>query len=148
MAKQIATWNPFRDITSLRDEMDRLFDSMLGRYPVERPEPFWSPAIDVEENKDNIIVRAELPGMKKDDIKVGITGDQLTISGERRHEAEEKGKTFHRIERCYGRFQRSLILPADIQADKAKASYKDGILELTLPKSEKAKVREITIQTE
>ena len=148
MAKQIATWNPFRDITSLRDDMDRLFDSMLGRYPTERPEAFWAPALDIEETKESLVVRAELPGMKKDDIKIGITGDQLSISGERRHEAEEKGKTFHRIERCFGRFQRTLILPADIQADKVKASYKDGILELTLPKSEKAKAREITIQAD
>lgn len=148
MAKQLVRWDPFREIASLRDDMERLFDSMVGRYPSERLEPTWSPALDIEETESSVIVRAELPGMKKDDIKVSVTGDQLTISGERRHEAEEKGKTFHRIERAFGKFQRSLILPADIQTDKVKASYKDGILELNMPKSEKAKSREITIQTE
>ncbi len=147
MAKQLVRWDPFREIASLRDEMDRLFDSMVGRYAPDRLETFWSPALDIEETDSAIIVRAELPGMKKEDIKVSITGDQLTISGERRHEAEEKGRTFHRIERAYGKFQRSLILPADIQADKVKASYKDGVLELNMPKSEKAKSREITIES-
>jgi len=148
MPKQITRWNPFRDITSLRDDMDRLFDSMVGRYPGESVEALWTPVLDVEETEGALVVRTELPGMKKDEIKVALTGDQLTISGERRHEAEQKGKTFHRIERAYGKFQRSLILPVDIQTDKVKASYKDGILELTLPKSEKAKAREITIQAE
>jgi len=133
---------------SLRDDMDRLFDSVLGRHPSERSEMVWAPVLDVEETKESFVVRAELPGMKKEDIRISLVNDQLTISGERRHEAEEKGKTFHRIERAYGRFQRSLILPSDIQTDKAKAAYKDGVLELMLPKSEKAKAREIAIQTE
>ena len=83
--------------------------------------------------------------MKKEDIKISVSGDELCISGERKHEAEDKGKTFHRIERAYGKFQRSLVLPADVQGDKAKAAYKDGVLELTLPKSEKAKSHEIAI---
>ncbi|UCG44018.1 MAG: Hsp20/alpha crystallin family protein [candidate division WOR-3 bacterium] len=144
MARHIIRWDPMREMTSLRDDMDRLFDSMIGRYPTERT-AIWAPALDVEETKEAVIVRTELPGMKKEDIKISVSGDELCISGERKHEAEDKGKTFHRIERAYGTFQRSLVLPADVQGDKAKAAYKDGVLELTLPKSEKAKSHEIAI---
>jgi HSP20 family protein len=144
MARHLIRWDPLRDMTSIRDDMDRLFDSMIGRYPTERT-TIWAPALDVEETKEAVIVRTELPGTKKEDIKISVSGDELCISGERRHEAEDKGKTFHRIERAYGKFQRSLVLPADVQGDKAKAAYKDGVLELTLPKSEKAKSHEIAI---
>jgi HSP20 family protein len=144
VARHLIRWDPMREVTSLRDDMDRLFDSMIGRYPAEHT-AIWAPALDVEETKDAVIVRTELPGMKKEEIKISVSGDELCISGERRHEAEEKGKTFHRIERAYGKFQRSLVLPADVQGDKAKAAYTDGVLELTLPKSEKAKSHEIAI---
>ncbi len=141
-------WDPFREIDSLRGDMERLFDSMLGRYPHERVEGLWAPPVDVEETENAILVRAELPGMKKKDIKISLSGDTLCISGERKHKSEEKGRTFHRIEQVYGKFQRSLLLPADVVADKAKASYKNGILELSLPKSEQAKAREIAIETD
>lgn len=145
MPKDITKWDPFREFSTLRSEMERVFDSMLGRYPRDRVEGLWAPLVDVEETKDNIIARIELPGMKKEDIKVTLMNNILTISGERKHEAEEKGKTYYRIERAYGRFQRTIELPADVMSDKAKASYKDGILELVVPKSEKAKEKEIAI---
>jgi HSP20 family protein len=145
MAKHLVRWDPFREMSSLRDDMERLFDSVYGRYPRERSEISWAPPLDIEETKDAITVRAELPGMKKEDIKIAISGDTLSISGVRKHEAEEKGKTFHRIERSYGRFMRTLVLPADVQGDKVKATYENGILELSMPKSEAAKVREISI---
>jgi HSP20 family protein len=145
MPKDITKWDPFREFSTLRNEMERVFDSMLGRYPRERVEGLWAPLVDVEETKDNIIARIELPGMKKEDIKVTLMNNILTISGERKHEAEEKGKTYYRIERAYGRFQRTIELPTDVMSDKAKASYKDGILELVVPKSEKAKEKEIAI---
>ena len=144
MARHLIRWDPMREVNSLRDDMDRLFDSMIGRYPTEHA-AVWAPALDVEETKEAVIVRTELPGMKKEDIKISVSGDELCISGERKHEAEDKGKTFHRIERAYGKFQRALVLPADVQGDKAKAAYKDGVLELTLPKSEKAKSHEIAV---
>lgn len=145
MPKDITKWDPFREFSTLRSEMERVFDSMLGRYPRERIEGLWAPLVDVEETKDNIIARIELPGMRKEDIKVTLMNNMLTISGERKHEAEEKGKTYYRIERAYGRFQRTIELPTDVMSDKAKASYKDGILELIVPKSEKAKEKEIAI---
>ena len=146
MPKEITKWDPFRDVFSLRTEMDRFFETMLGRYPRERGEGLWAPLVDVEETKDNVIARIELPGLKKEDIKVTIKNNMLTISGERKHETEEKGKTYYRIERAYGQFQRTIELPTDVLADKAKATYKDGILELVIPKSEKAKEKEIAIE--
>ena len=146
MPKDITKWDPFRDVFSIRTEMDRLFDTMLGRYPRERVEGLWAPLVDVEETNDNVIARIELPGMKKEDIKVTLINTRLTISGERKHETEEKDKTYYRIERAYGQFQRTIELPAEVLADKAKATYKDGILELVIPKSEKAKEKEIAIE--
>ncbi len=145
MARNLVRWDPWREMTSLREDMDRLFDSMSGRYPRER-EMVWAPPLDIEETKDAVVVRTELPGMKKEDIKISIHGDQLCVSGERRHEAENKDRTFHRIERAFGKFQRTLVLPVDVAGDKAKAKFTDGVLELTLPKSEKAKAHEIAIE--
>ncbi|MEO0108562.1 MAG: Hsp20/alpha crystallin family protein [candidate division WOR-3 bacterium] len=148
MSKTPAIFEPFRDIFSLREDMERIFDSMLGRFPAERHDYIWSPLMDVEETADALIVRAELPGMKKDEIKISVTGDKLTISGERKREVETKNKSYHRIERAYGRFARAINLPVDVEADKTTATYKAGILELILPKSAKAKAREIEIKTE
>jgi len=147
MAKHLVRWDPFREMNSLRDDMERLFDSAYGRYPRERSEISWAPPLDIEETKDAITVRAEIPGMKKEEIRIAISGDTLSISGERKHRAEEKGRTFHRIERSYGCFMRTLVLPSDVQGDKVKATYTDGILELNMPKSETAKVREISIDS-
>lgn len=146
MPKDITKWDPFREFAALRTEMERLFDSMLGRYPRERVEGLWAPLVDVEETKDNVVVRVELPGMKKDDIKVTLMNNVLTVSGERKHASEEKGRTYYRIERSYGKFQRTLELPSEVVADKAKATYKDGILEMVIPKTEKAKEKEIAIE--
>ncbi len=143
----ITRWDPLRDITNLRDEIDRLFDSFFGRTPamVER-EMMWYPAINLEETEDKFIVKAELPGMSKEDIKVQVTEDGILISGERKFEKEEKGKTYHRVEMAYGKFQRAIAFPAPVEPDKAKASYKDGILVIEVPKSEKAKPKEIEIE--
>ncbi|MCX7732967.1 MAG: Hsp20/alpha crystallin family protein [candidate division WOR-3 bacterium] len=148
MAKHLTTWDPFREMVSLRDELDRLFDSVFGRLPRERGETYWAPPLDIEETEDAIVVRAELPGMNKEDIKVSLSGDTLTISGERKFESEKKNRTYYRQERIYGKFQRTVTLPAEVEGDKAKASYKAGVLELVLPKSEKSKAKEITIVAE
>jgi HSP20 family protein len=144
MARKLVRFEPLRDAMSLRDEMDRLFDAVAGR--TER-EPNWAPPMDIEETKESVVVRAEVPGMKKDDIKISLSGDVLSICGERKWESEQEDKTWHRIERAYGKFQRSLVLPSDVEGDKAKASYQDGILQLTLPKSDRAKSREISIDS-
>jgi len=140
-------WDPFRDVSTMREDMERLFDSMLSRYPRERVQAVWAPSIDVEETNDAMIIRVELPGMKREDIKVTVAEDTVTISGERKYENDRKDRTFHRVERAYGSFQRAIALPVSVQGDKAEASYRAGVLELTLPKAERVKAREITIES-
>ena len=139
-------WDPFREVGSIRDEIDRVLDSFLNRLPIRkgREEP-WLPLIDLEESKDKLLVRAELPGMKKEDIKISISGDTLTLQGKRDLKKEEKDKTYHRIERSYGRFERAIPLPAEVEPDKIKATYDEGVLHISLPKSEKIKPKEISI---
>ncbi len=147
MARNLMTWDPFREVSTMREDMERLFDSMLGRFPREREQAIWAPAVDVEETNEAMIIRAELPGMKREDIKVKVAEDMVTISGERKYETEKKERTFHRVERAYGSFQRTIVLPISVQGDKAVASYKTGLLELVLPKAERVKAREITVES-
>jgi len=123
-------------VASLQDEIDRLFESPLRA---------WAPALDVREDADNFTIRAELPGLKRDDINVSLQDGALVISGERTVEKLEEGVTLHRQERYYGKFQRALKLPTPVAADKIKANYKDGVLTVTLPKAEEAKPKQIDI---
>lgn len=149
MAREMMRWDPITEAENLHTAMDRLFDRMTGRstwYPRTWSETEWVPAMDVEETDANLIVRAELPGMKRDDIKISGSGDSLCISGERRFDEQEKKKNYSRVERAYGKFQRCLTLPSDVDWDKTKAVYRDGVLELTLPKAASAQVRQIPIQ--
>ncbi len=120
--------------------------SVFRHTPRERVEGFWLPTLDIEEDKDNFTVKVELPGMKKEEIKLSLSGETLTISGERKHESEEKNKTYYRLERAYGRFQRTVSLPAEVDANRTRATYRDGILTLTMPKSARAKAKEIAIE--
>lgn len=143
--KQITRWEPFRNFLSLRDNFDGFFENFFGRIPTERQD-FWLPTVDIVENNGNIEVKVELPGMNKDDIKVTIKNNMLRLSGERKQEEETKKKTFHRIERYFGKFCRTIQLPADIDADKIKAQYKDGVLNITLPKPESMKPKEIEVE--
>jgi HSP20 family protein len=151
----ITRWRPFRDFLTIQDEMNRLFDDFFGRSagsigPATRTEweEAWSPSVDVSETKDNVIVNAEIPGMSKEDVKVTVQDNILTLSGEKKQEKEEKNGSYHRIERSYGSFRRSFTLPTFVQADKVKAAYKDGILKITLPKTEEVKSKEIPISIE
>jgi len=143
--KYMSRWEPFRDMLSLRADMDRLFSSLFGGASEGR-EGFWSPVVDIEEDNENIMVKAEIPGMKKEDIQVSVQGNMLNITGERKQESETKNKTFHRVERAYGRFSRMITLPTDVDSDKVKASYKDGILNITLPKPESIKPKNIDVE--
>ncbi len=134
-----AQWsmNPFAGMRRLSDEMERIFEGIRGA----RPRPWhdfefdgaWLPDIEVFEKKKNLVVRADVPGMSKDDITVTIGDDTLTIEGERKLDEEEKAEGYYRSERTYGRFHRCLALPAGVDADKATASFKDGVLEVTMP---------------
>ncbi|NLI99156.1 Hsp20/alpha crystallin family protein [bacterium] len=143
---KIKRYEPFWGIDTFRRDMERLFDSFFGRWGAEDFPATWAPLVDIEETKESLIVRVEVPGMNKEDIKIQAVGDNLVISGERRSQAEDKDRHFHRIERSYGMFQRVLTLPTEVEHDKAKASYENGVLEITFPKSEKAKTKEIAIE--
>ncbi len=143
----ITKWEPFKDMVSLRDEIDNLFNDFFSKTPEERMDPhdIWYPALDIEESNDKIKVIAEVPGMKKEEIKLTASEGQLIIQGERKFEKEEKDKTYHRIERSYGKFRRTIPIPKDLEVDKVKATYEQGILKVDIPKSKKTKPKEIDI---
>jgi HSP20 family protein len=146
MANQpIKKWEPFKELVTLRDDMDRFFNSFFGRSLGDNYEGVWAPVVDIEEDKDTFIVKAELPGMKKEDIKISVRGNILSLVGERKYGSEEKNKTYHRIERAYGKFVRTITLPTEVESDKVKAAYQDGILTITLPKPETMKPKEVEI---
>ena len=144
-------WDPFEEMVDMRDRISRLFDEYFGQFPATREEPLgrtWVPAVDIYEEKDNIIIKAELPGMKKDDLSIEVKDNVLTLSGERKHEEETKKENFHRIERSYGKFSRSFTLPDSVKVDKVKANYKDGVLEISLPKATEARAKAIPIKVD
>jgi len=130
---------------SLQDEINRMFEEFNGRSFEGEDRARLVPAADISENKDNFVVTAELPGIRKEDIKVTVQNNMFTISGEKKRDVEDKGDTWHRVERSYGIFARSFELPAMIDANKIKADFKDGVLTIELPKAEDAKPKEIMI---
>lgn len=144
----IVRWSPFRELVSLQQEMNRLFDDLMTRRPDGTAENvMWIPAVDVSERADALTVKVEVPGVQKEDIKISVANNVLTIKGEKRMEKETDEESFHRVERVYGTFLRSLELPTSVAADKVKANYSDGVLIITLPKSEEVKPKEIAIET-
>ena len=142
-------WRGRSEVDRFRGEIDRLFDDFFTGSPFGRLSDGkgWMPAIDVSETEKYIVVHAELPGMNAKDIDISLIGRVLTIKGERKQEKEEKDKSYHRVERRYGFFSRSLELPADVDSKKAKSKFKDGVLELNLPKSKEQSVRKIEVKT-
>jgi HSP20 family protein len=142
----LTAWPSVGRLADLRDEIDRLFDSPLNGFgSVFQSLGDWSPALDIHEDKENFIVKAELPGIKKEDVAVSYQDGCLTISGERKAEAKSEETEVYHTERFFGRFQRTVALPAAVAADKVKAAYKDGVLTVTLPKTEEAKPKQIDI---
>ena len=142
----LAPWPSFGRLSDLRDEMDRLFDSPLNELTrTSQVLSGWTPPLDVFEEKDNFVVKAELPGMKKEDIEVSFHDGSLSLSGERQSETQHEAAEVYRTERFFGRFQRTVTLPAAVAADKIKAAYKDGVLTVTLPKTEEAKPKQIDV---
>ena len=140
----LGTWSRFDRFPSLRDEVNRLFDFSWPSAATGTSQG-WSPTLDVFDDKDAFVVQAELPGLKKEEIGVALRDGVLTLSGERKQEREKKeGDTF-RSERSFGKFTRSVTLPAAVDATKVVASYQDGILTVNLPKAEEAKPKQIAI---
>jgi HSP20 family protein len=155
--RELAPWRPFSDLTRWERDMERMMDDFFDR----RMRPWWPerwlrtegfttnvPALDVFEEKDELVVKAELPGMEKDNVEVNLTDHTLTIKGEKKKEEEVKEEKYYRSERSYGSFVRTLQLPADVQSDKVKASFKNGVLEVRLPKTEEAKGKEIKVKVD
>ena len=142
----VERWEPFRNINDIQGEMNRLFDSLFGRpATVLAGERLWAPLADMYETKDDLFVALELPGIREKDVNVSITGDMLTVKGDRRFERDVTDEGYYRLERVYGKFERSMPLPIPVQADKVKATYRDGVLEIRLPKVEEVKPKEIKI---
>lgn len=142
------TQDPFDALVDIQREMNDLFDFSLGRWTQRQLgllEGVWSPAVDIYDSKDSLLVRVDLPGLKKEDIDVAVHEDKLLLRGEKKAENEKKGKDFVRTERFYGSFYREIALPSAVDDAKVKAAYKDGVLELTLPKKEEAKPKQIQI---
>ena len=145
--QSVVRWEPFAEMADLRQEMDQVFGDFFGRTPssMAATEAIWSPLVDIHETKDSFLLKAELPGVKQEDIQVSVEGDTLTIRGERRRETEVKEDQYQRIERSYGRFERNILLPSVVDPDRVKATYRDGVLEIQLPKKEEAKPKEIKV---
>ena len=147
MANELMEWRPFREISRLRREMDRLWDDYFGagRRGLQ-PLTEFAPAVDIKETDTEIVVKAEVPGMDAKDINISVTGEVLTIKGEKKAELEEKEENYHLIERSHGSFSRSLVLPAAVDMDKIEAKYDKGVLTVSCPKREEVKPKAIEIK--
>jgi HSP20 family protein len=134
-----------RDLMTMQDEINRMLGEFASAPEGEMRTPKVYPAADIAENKDSFVITAELPGLKKEDVKVTLQNNILTISGEKKMESEQKGQTYHRVERSFGTFFRTFELPIPVDSGKIQADFKDGILSISMPKVEEAKPREIAI---
>jgi len=146
---ELIPWRERRELDRFRREMDRLFDEFFEMRPLRRlfGEGEWIPSVDVSENPKEIVVHAEVPGIDPKDIDITIHGRTLTLKGEKKSEKEEKDVNYHRIERRYGAFSRTLELPTDVDPDNAKATYKDGVLKLVIPKTKEQAVKKIEVKS-
>ncbi len=149
----ITRWNPATDITrdldTMQKRMNRLFNDFFSGREGDGDDLIlgsWNPAVDVVEHDDSYVIEAELPGMNKNDIKISVTNDVLTIQGEKKVEKEDKKKNFHRTERSYGSFSRTFSLPGNVKADKVEAEFNNGVLTVKVPKSEEAKPKQIDVK--
>lgn len=142
--RALAPWAP---LTSFKQEMERLFDRFVEpRWDAFEAAGEWAPKLDISETKDTVVVKAEIPGVEQKDIEVSLQEGVLTIKGEKRQEKEEKDERHHRVERSYGAFMRSVRLPATVEGEKVAASFKSGVLTVTLPKAPAAKGTTIPVK--
>ena len=142
-------WDPFREMSALQERMNRLFSDVRAQAPVRGEEIVqgaWIPAVDIFETNEAIVLKAELPGITAQDISVEVKDNTLTLKGEKKFEKEVKEENYHRVERSYGSFQRAFTLPGTIHQEKVKAKFKDGILEIILPKVEEAKPKQVKVE--
>ena len=144
----IIRWEPFREISTLRDRMDRLFDDFSRGWGLVEglATGLWNPPVDVYETGESIVLKADLPDLTENDVDVSVQGNTLTIRGERQHEKEVKEKDYRRMERSYGAFARSFTLPGTVDPDKVEAGFSHGVLTVTLPKREESKPKPIKVK--
>lgn len=146
----LTRWDPFRELEDLQSRLSALFGRAPVRKDGDKQEALrvaeWAPLVDITEDDKEYLIKAELPEVKKDEVKVSVQNDVLTISGERKYEKEEKNKKYHRVERAYGSFARSFTIPEDADAEQVSGEFKDGVLKVHLPKSEKAKPKSIEVK--
>lgn len=140
----INRWDPFRDLSVLQDRINKIFNEQAGRSEPASTRA-WAPVVDILETESDLVVRAELPGLKQEDIDIEVTSESLSIKGERKFEDAAKDQ-YLRVERPYGPFQRSFTIGVPVQPDKVKATYRDGVLEVNIPKAEEVKPKKIQIQ--
>ena len=144
----LTRWEPAREMMTLREAMDRLFDDAFTRpFSIRGERGGSSPAIDMYQTDGEVVVKAALPGIKTDEVQINVTGDMLTIKGETKQEEEKKDRSWHMREQRWGVFERSVMLPTGVNSDQAKADFENGILTITLPKSEQARSKTITVQS-
>ena len=144
----LVKWNPWREMPTLSGRLNRFFDDPffnISRFADNSELGMWNPAVDLYEKDDHFMIKAELPGVDKNDIKIDLKDRLLTLSGERTYDNEVKEENYYRRERAYGKFQRVFTLPADVDSDKIKAEFKDGVLEIEVPKPEEKKAKQVTI---
>ena len=143
----IIRWDPFRDVVTLRDRMNRLFeDTFTGRgEEKDITASAWMPAVDIFENENELVLTAEIPGIDEKDVEIKIEDNTLTLKGERKFEKETKEENYHRIERSYGSFYRAFTLPTYVDTDKIKAEHENGVLKISMPKREEVKPRTVRI---
>lgn len=146
----VTRYDPFRDLRNLQEEVNRLFTGNVGRTfddeGIARGQ--WSPSVDIYENKEQIVLEAELPGMNREDFDLTVENNVITLRGERRFEKKEETDNYHRVERAYGSFTRSFTLPNSVSGEGASADYRNGVLRVTLPKREETKARRIEVKGE
>jgi HSP20 family protein len=147
----IVRWDPFRELEEMNTRLNRLFGRSAASDATEQGKDAmtafdWSPTVDVIETPEEFLIKAELPEVKKEDVKVSVDNRVLRLEGERKHEKDDKNKKYHRIERSYGSFVRTFTLPDNVDDSKVRADFKDGVLNVKLPKSEKAKPKAIEVK--
>ena len=144
----LVRWKPVREMTAMQNRIDRMFNNPywpVGRVVDDSDMGMWNPVVDLYEKDDHFVIKAELPGVDKKDIAIDLKDRLLTLSGERSYENEVKEENYYRRERSYGKFQRAFTLPADVDSDKIKAEFKDGLLQIEVPKPEEHKPKTVMI---
>jgi HSP20 family protein len=144
----LVKWSPWREMPALQNRFNRLFDDpffRVGQMDDDAGMGLWNPVVDLYEKDGHFMIKAELPGVDKKDIKIDLQDRLLTLSGERTYDNEVKEENYYRRERSYGKFQRAFTLPADVDSDKIKAEFKDGVLQIEVPKPEEKKAKQVTV---